>query len=122
MTPNRAVAVYACDRGEDFSGFDIYGLPHGDPMTADVTVECQLKVATQGISVPAASDPSVLAMTLTFVAATDGDPARYVATISAAQSAQLRATTYITTPKMTLADGTIKISAPVAIRVQETTS
>lgn len=97
-----------------------WGLRASDPAyDGTEIVTCDVKPATKGNIVPPPSVASVASPSLDFVAAAGGNPAHYLFTLTAAQTADLVAGSYITDARIQMASGTVVYPLPLSILLSE---
>jgi hypothetical protein len=110
--------IYNFQRGAPFSLALI--VDDGDP--TGYTVTAGLKPLSAGQSAPDAGVPIAAVLTVTFVASAAGVPARWLLSMSAAQTLSLPAGRYICDGKVLLAGAVVDITEPVIVTLKNTVS
>lgn len=112
----RPTQIYA-RRGEPVTlGWEVQsGNPTGLTLVADLK-------RSVNMTVPVREQTALESLNVVFVAASGPDPARWDATLSAMQTAALKAGTYVTDANVKLSGTTIYISPPVFITLLESVS
>lgn len=111
-----AIAVFEHARGETIT----FGIRAIDPeFDGTESIQCDIKAAINGASVPSASTAVVMSPAFNFVAADGGAVAHWLFTVTADQSDAMAAGTYVTDAKITLASGSVVYPKPIALRLLE---